>query len=242
MTDPVGVNVAWLSVWERGEPGRAGRRALTLLASAAPDSAGDLAAVPVGRRDRWLLDLREGLFGRGFSGLTACPACGEEIELTFDVSEVRRDPPSAERGSIHADGVDLHFRLPTSGDIVAIESAADVRTARAALLDRCLEAARRDDVPVPFDAIPATAVEAAIARMRELDPQADVALDVACPACAHAWSEPFDIVTFLWSELSAWARRTLGEVHVLASAYGWAEANILQLTAARRNVSLEMLR
>jgi hypothetical protein len=242
VTDRVGVNAAWLNVWERGEPERAGRRALTLLASAAPDSTGDLAAVPVGRRDRWLLDLREGLFGRGFSGLTACPACGEEVELTFDVSEVRRDPPSADRGQVQAGGVDLHFRLPTSGDIVAIESAADVRTARAALLGRCFEAARRDGAPIPFEAIPATAVEAAIARMRELDPQADVALDVACPACAHAWSESFDIVTFLWSELSAWARRTLGEVHLLASAYGWTEADILQLSAARRHVYLEMLR
>ena len=35
----------------------------------------------------------------------------------------------------------------------------------------------------------------------------DVALDVECASCAHAWREPFDIVAFLWSEL---ADRALG--------------------------------
>ena len=66
------------------------------------------------------------------------------------------------------------------------------------------------------------------------DPLAEIALELACPDCAATWSAPFDIVRFLWSEVDAWAARTLDEVHVLASHYGWSEAEILALSPQRR--------
>src|SRR5215203_5344860 len=79
-------------MWERGEGQRPSRRALGLLSGAAPDStAMELGAMPIGRRDAALLELREQLFGEAFSGVSTCPACGEEIELTFDTHEVRRE-------------------------------------------------------------------------------------------------------------------------------------------------------
>jgi hypothetical protein len=83
-------------------------------------------------------------------------------------------------------------------------------------------------------------VDAVIARMAEADPQADVQLDLSCPACRHRWLAVFDIVSFLWSEIDASARRTLQDVHRLATAYGWREPDILALTPWRRQVYLEM--
>jgi citrate lyase gamma subunit len=88
--------------------------------------------------------------------------------------------------------------------------------------------------------LPAEAIDAAVARMAEADPQADVQLDLTCPACGHRWLALFDIVPFLWSEINAWAQRTLQDVHRLASAYGWREADVLALTPWRRQVYLEM--
>ena len=55
------------------------------------------------------------------------------------------------------------------------------------------------------------------------------------------WRAVFDIVTFFWSEIEAWACRILREVHILASAYGWCERDILALTSARRQFYLEMV-
>jgi hypothetical protein len=240
--DGVSTQTALLAVWERGQRERPGSRALTLLA-VAPEGVGRApASLTVGRRDAALLDLRERLFGPDFTAVSCCPSCGEDIELAFPAREVRREVASVARSTLQVARVDVQFRLPTGEDVAAIEAAPDVATARACLVARCIEHASQDQVPIAVDSLPAKIVDAAVARMGELDPQADVILDVACPSCGHGWLEPFDIVSFLWSELAAWSRRLLNEVHVIAAAYGWSEHAILELTPARRSAYLEMIR
>lgn len=89
--------------------------------------------------------------------------------------------------------------------------------------------------------IPVEIVDAAIECMSEADRQADVWLDLTCPCCERRWKETFDIVSYLWSELQERAKELMREVHILASAYGWREAEILALSASRRQRYLEML-
>ena len=84
-------------------------------------------------------------------------------------------------------------------------------------------------------------IEAITQRMAAVDPQADIRLKVTCPACQHTWLASFDTVHFFWDEIDAWARRTLQEVHVLASAYGWSETDILKLSAWRRRAYIELV-
>jgi len=221
-----------LSIWERGEGARTTRRALALLGGT--DSTDDAASMPVGRRDASLLDLRVALFGSTFAARTSCPACAEEIELTFDAGEVRRGVPEHEVLEVHVDDQKIGVRLPSTADLAAIESCESVEQARRQLLARCLD---RDPATL------APHVLAAIVdAMAESDPQADVSLELTCPECSQAWREPFDIVTFLWSELATWARHLLADVHLLASAYAWSESEILRMTPVRRNAYLEMLR
>ena len=78
-------------------------------------------------------------------------------------------------------------------------------------------------------------------RMSQADPQADVKLGLDCPACGHDWLVTFDILSFLWSEIETWAQRMLRDVHILARSYGWREADILAMSAFRRQCYLEML-
>ena len=77
--------------------------------------------------------------------------------------------------------------------------------------------------------------------MAQVDSQADVQLDLVCPSCGHQWQATFDIVSFFWSEINAWAYRVLHEVHTLASAYGWREADILALDPGRRQFYLQLV-
>lgn len=231
-----------LAMWERGYGERVSRKALALLTSAMPDAGeSDLAALPVGSRDAALLDLRERLFGTRFTGRTSCPACAEQIELMFDAGEVRRDAPSQRAFSMRIGDCDVELHLPSTRDLEAIESCDDLPSARAELFARCVESVHRGDELAAIDELPPEAIELAAARMSELDPQADVAFDVDCPACAHAWREPFDVVTFLWNELDAAARHLLQDVHQIALAYGWSEDAILALSPARRAAYLGML-
>ena len=71
--------------------------------------------------------------------------------------------------------------------------------------------------------------------------QADVRFPVTCPACEHCWPAHFDIVRYLWQELAYWAIRMLAEVHTLAAAYGWSEAQILAITPWRRRYYIDMV-
>jgi len=79
------------------------------------------------------------------------------------------------------------------------------------------------------------------ARLSLADPHADIRLDLDCSACQARWQAPFDIVPFLWSAVDAWALRLLRDVHRLARAYGWREADILALSPPRRRCYLELL-
>ena len=76
--------------------------------------------------------------------------------------------------------------------------------------------------------------------MEALDPLASAAFSLTCPACGHGWAAPLDVLGFVWSEIDAWAQRTLREVHWLASSYGWREADILALGARRRQAYLQV--
>ena len=231
-----------LGIWERGEGQPAWRRALALLSTPGETQNAELASMPIGRRDALLLDLREQLFGSSFTGLTSCPACAEEIELTFNASEVRRETGEQLASfTIEAGGYDVVLRLPGTADLASIARETSIAAARANLFARCVLASSRDDAPIDTASLPPEVLDAAAARMAEIDPQADVTLELACPSCTHAWLEPFDVVAFLWTELASAARRLLGEVHQLASAYGWSEGEILALSPARRNAYLGML-
>jgi hypothetical protein len=77
--------------------------------------------------------------------------------------------------------------------------------------------------------------------MAEIDPQSDMQIALTCPACSQQWSAPFDIVSYLWIEINAWAVRLLHDIHRLATAYGWREADILALSPMRRQFYLELI-
>jgi hypothetical protein len=61
-----------------------------------------------------------------------------------------------------------------------------------------------------------------------------------CPSCGHVWQALLDIVDFLWKEVAAGAARLLDEVHTLARAYHWPEADILAMSSRRRQAYLEL--
>jgi len=233
-----------LSVWERGIPQPPLQRALTLLASACPETSSEaLAELSIGQRDAALMTLREWSFGAGVTAVAACPACAERVELSFDLADVRvqtTDEP-LDLLDLRIDGYELRVRLPTSLDLMAVADAAGAEDARRRLLSRCVVAARRAGRAVSASRLPSRVVAALAERMAAADPQADVRVAVACPACEHRWLITFDILPFFWREIERWADRMLRDVHVLASAYGWDEAAILALDPYRRQRYLELV-
>lgn len=91
---------------------------------------------------------------------------------------------------------------------------------------------------------PAELDGAALAALGEAllaaDPMMDLRFSVTC-GCGHRWTTLLDPGVFVWSEVSAAAVRLLREVDRLARAYGWSEAEILEMSAARRGAYLELV-
>ena len=113
---------------------------------------------------------------------------------------------------------------------------------RAFLLGRCVIDVRGAGGEAVDVALLPDAVQRAVAEtMAAADPQADVQLACTCPTCGWTWAAAFDIASVLWAEIHAWARRTLRDVHALALAYGWREADVLSLSPTRRELYLELV-
>ena len=230
-----------LGAWECGLAEPPCMRAAALLRLALPESSAErLAELSIGQRDACLLDLRESSFGRRVIGVASCPGCAELLELDFDIREVRVSPDqSSAPAALAVAGYEVRFRLPTMQDLLASLHPNDLEATRQALLERAVIRASHAGEAVTPVALPTEVAELVEARLGELDPQADVRLALSCSDCGQEWDARFDIATFLWSELDAWAGRLLYEVHLLASAYCWRETDILALSPARRRFYLE---
>ena len=138
---------------------------------------------------------------------------------------------------IQEGGWDAEFRLPSVADLHTAARAADPR---AALLARCLVAAAHDGTDVSAAELPAPVQRRIAEAVEAADPGADLTLNVACPECGAATRAELDIASYLWTELDSWARDVLLDVHLLATAYGWSEPEILALSPLRRRYYLEL--
>ena len=232
-----------IGVWERGAGQHWVDRALILLSAAYPElQRAELAALTVGERDARLLALHERLFGGALKSLAECPSCRTRLEFSIDTKDLRGSfvtGGNAAPTELLSEGIRLMFRPLSSQDLQAATLCADVTDARRVLMERCILDAQRDGERLGAADLPEGCIEDLASSVAALDGGADMLLDLECVSCRHAWRITLDIVTFLWAEISSLAKRYLNEVHTLAWAYGWREADILAMSPVRRRFYLE---
>ncbi len=210
-------------------------QALTMLVAASPDTTyHDLAELSIGARDRKLFELYALLFGPTLYGFENCPACGAPVEYAFNIETVFEFAEQAAQKpvSLPPDA----FRLPNSHDLAALASCDSTADARRLLMKRCVLLAdgSAGENAEGMSQVLADALAAA-------DPFLDLSIELSCPACAHAWQRILDPVPFLRQQFAHRAQQQLHEVHSLALAYGWAEADILAMPPARRRFYVRLL-
>jgi hypothetical protein len=142
--------------------------------------------------------------------------------------------------SLRASGYEVTFRMPECVDLESLEDTNDEEGWRQ-LLERCVLSAKREDGAPLCKELPKEVIEAITAQMAKADPLADIHLALSCPACQHRWLAAFDIVSFLWREITSFAGRMLRDIHMLACTYGWSEEEILSLSAVRRQYYLGLI-
>jgi hypothetical protein len=234
-----------LRLWEVGAAQHPLDRALTILAAVKPDQARrELARLPSGRRDARLLGVYARTFGSDIAGQGRCPQCEGRVEFSLDTGNLL----SVSAGDVGeaplelaSEGFRVMYRLPDSFDLAEIAHLSDAAEARQTLLERCILQATCDGAEVGLDQVPDGVLALVAEQMAAHDPLAEIELALACPTCGHQWQLFFDIASFLWLKIEMQARRLLREVHMLARAYGWREADILALSPGRRQAYLEMV-
>lgn len=233
-----------IALWERDRSGLpVAEKALILLALARPQAEREvLGAMPIGERDRTLLEMRRDLFGQELEALSSCTECQEELEVTLHIDDLLADAkPSAPEAhaSIAVDDIALRFRLPTTDDALAIAQASDGEDARRALVHRCILSAARDGEQVAIDELDDTIIERVSQTMETLDPISELRLNLTCAECDSPQSVLLEIGSYLWTELVSEAERLLEDVLLLARQYGWREADILAMSGRRRQFYLD---
>jgi hypothetical protein len=224
-----------LDMWEKGRPLHPLDQGLLALSTALPCPPENVANWPLGRRNHALFDLHCKAFGSRLQGWTSCTGCGEKVEFDLDANELvsTEEQEHARPETLTVGGE--RFRLPTSRDLAEVMTASDAKPAAIRLLERCRESRAE---PLALSDAMLDEVEEELASA---DPMADIRLALLCPACGQEWDGTLDIARFVWAEIESRARRFLWEVHHLAQAYGWTEAETLSLPAGRRAMYLEMV-
>lgn len=223
-----------LSAWDRGRAEPPLRRALALFAAEAGGSIEQAAAVDVGSRDVLLAAVLSDAAG-GRAWTTAdCGVCSEQLDVPVDIAAVARLPAHhpGEVFEIEVGGTPVSFRLPTTDDLAALP-AGDPVTARRWLLARC--------VRWPAGELPDEMGEAVEVAMEVAAPGGVVDVSVRCGACGAVTEAVLDVPALLWAEVEAAAVALVHDVHVLAGAYGWSEAEVLRLSPPRRAAYLELV-
>ena len=205
-------------------------------------------ALSIGDREALLLHLRRFTLGETMDCVFACPACAEKLELELQVADFLL-PPYADPAEVHETSLRVgdgswrvRFRLPNGGDQeLAAPHAAAPEAAVEQVLRGCLQEICDERTGEAIADITAPVAAALGQTMAELDPQAEILLDLVCPACDTAFRTPLDIGDYFYRELQGRADDLYQDVHLLAFHYHWSEREILALSRRKRRLYLDLL-
>lgn len=218
-------------------------RTLAMLRVAAPEVSLDvLASLPIGERERRAAALRIMTFGPAAEGVNECPACGLAHEIDPPLAAILAAPPvTGEPWPVTVGEFELLVRVPDSRDQAAITRCASAAEALRAVLERCVVTATLDGAAVEPAALPDELVPAVGDALAERDTHAETLITQSCAGCGRPWTMVFDTGEFLWGEVQMRARRLLYEVDLLARTYHWSEAEVLAMSAQRRQAYLDLV-
>lgn len=235
-----------VQIWELGIHQPLHKRARLMLLARFPElTAESYACLSVGQRDALLYSIRAHTFGSQLVCLVQCPACRERLEFTLNSGDLCFNGDEIMKLQEHTctlevDGYTLLARAPNCDDLDELACCTDEAQGRSLLLQRCVVTAQTAEGPVDAADLPDTTLARLEEALHECDPQALIEIAMQCSSCGHHWQLALNIVSYLWTEIAAQARRLLREVHILARIYGWHESEILALSATRRQLYLEM--
>lgn len=203
-----------------------------LAACSAPADAEHWWQRPVSERTAALLTvLRAGQGGEVIEHRLHCdqPGCGERFDVELPYAALSLGPVPHHIELARDNAPPLRLRLPTGADLRAWrgqlrnDRSAPGDAQRAMLSRLCLADELR-----PEDSA------CAAAALAQVDPLVAFSVTTHCPACGVEADFAVDLEALALQRLQVQQRQLLHDVHVLASRYGWSEAEVMALSPTRR--------
>lgn len=160
---------------------------------------------------------------------SACTVCGESFDFAVDQAELPAKPASPRPVECASSIGPLTVRPPTGADQEAVAESEDAEAVQL-LIERCV---RRHGEPLTdeqVDQVLAADFVALDEAFSSCSPEVTTVVTAVCPECDA--SSEIRIDPYLLFD--ARAEDLLTDVHTVASAYHWSEAEILALPRARR--------
>jgi hypothetical protein len=243
----------------------------TTLLNAKIDKRKFVQTLPQGDRVALILNIRKIVFGDRISCTAACSSCKELLTFDLSVSELlepmKADPKKeypllVEGYSIKIrpiTGVDLELLILSSleddnnnnktqennGNISDVSETAKEKKASNFDLNGMTEKLVRSSITFSDPPLPQILsndfIKAVSSKLEEIDPQANMVLELKCIACQNVFQTNFNAEQFILSEIDSRAKQLYREVHWIAFHYHWEENSILSLPLRRRKFYLELI-
>jgi hypothetical protein len=236
---------ALLDLWDECAQAELPQRARAILRAAYRQlCVEDLDAMAIGQWNSALLRFRAAQFGTELRIFDRCPSCQGSVEFAVETSEIlpAADPLPDERYFSSGDW-SVRFRPLTGGDWLRSfqPGCGEPKEAGKRLLSRALLQVRHRSREATPEEMPDPAWEALAEALVEADTASEILFRLRCPSCREEWDSPLEPAEFVWREINAACRRLLRQIHALAWAYGWSEAEIVGLSQERRTNYLRMI-
>lgn len=192
----------------------------------------------IGDRVALLLHLRRLTFGDRIECIITCPACRDEMSVGLSVEGLLyRGGRGMPERDIRVGDVLLRIHPITGADVEALAAIPEGMTPSEALVRSCIISA---DPSLPARLSDET-IAGVSAMLEEMDPQADIVLDLSCPICGHRFKTPFFIDDFILREIAARGRLLEKDVHWIALNYHWSMDEILSLPLGKRSRYIDLI-
>lgn len=185
----------------------------------------------INRRLQGLLAVTHATCGESLVLTAQCqsPTCGQLMDLPLQLRAFARSEDPRQVDLHLSDGTQVGLRVPTGEDQ---RTWLQTRTTTNRMVEDLLSR--------PWDSQTATETrDAADALLAESDPLTTLEIETHCPECGASNLVPVDLEQQCLCSLVVWQSRLLDQVHHLALAYHWTEAEILAIPASRRRLYLD---
>jgi hypothetical protein len=187
----------------------------------------------LGARHQRLLRLHQELVGRSIDARVVCPDCHTDNEFPLPLEHILELPTPAAEATVEITAGDRRviFRMPVIADIAGIDGEADGLS----------QLVQRTSVDGRADALTATDIDRLVEAWEAGDPAGSVRIDLVCAECAHDLVADADINEFVARDFDLLVQSLMRDVHTIAGAYGWSEADILDVPVERRRWYVDLI-